>query len=51
MTVAELLTEFPNIYRAAVVRINNKLIARGSFEQILIPDNAEISMIPMVAGG
>ena len=51
MTVDDLLNDYPKIYRAGIVRINLKLITRESFEDKKIPDNAEISIIPMVAGG
>jgi thiamine biosynthesis protein ThiS len=51
MTVAQVLEALraENFY--AVVRINGKLVSRPNFEKTPVPDNAEIILIPMIAGG
>ena len=51
MTVSDLLKDLNDSYSYAVVRINDKSISRPNFEKTLIPDNAEVFLIPMVAGG
>jgi thiamine biosynthesis protein ThiS len=51
MTVASLLAQREDGHMYAVVRLNGKLISRPKFETTPIPDNAEIILIPMVAGG
>ncbi len=35
----------------SVVRLNGKLISSPKFDQTTIPDNAEIRLLPLVAGG
>jgi thiamine biosynthesis protein ThiS len=51
MTVADLLEEIGDPYPYAVVRINKKTVSRPNFETILIPDNSEVYLIPMISGG
>ncbi|MBW1730244.1 MAG: MoaD/ThiS family protein [Deltaproteobacteria bacterium] len=51
MTIASLLAEREDGHTYAVVRLNGRLISRPKFESTLIPDNAEVILIPMVAGG
>jgi thiamine biosynthesis protein ThiS len=51
MTVADLLTDLGTTYPYAVVRVNEKVVSRPHFENTLIPDQAEISLIPMISGG
>jgi sulfur carrier protein ThiS len=51
MTVADLLKEIGVSYPYAVVRINEKAISKPNFETALVPDNAEVYLIPMIAGG
>ena len=35
----------------AVVRLNGKLVSRPVFKKTQVPDNAQVVLIPMVAGG
>jgi len=51
MTVSALLEDIDDAHFYAVVRLNDKLVSRPNFETTLIPDNAEVILIPMVAGG
>ena len=51
MTVAELLKDLGDSYTYVLVRINDKQVSRPNFDKTLIPDNSEIFLVPMVAGG
>ena len=51
MTVSDLLEELKDPYPYAVVRINKQYVTRPNFEQTYIPDDVEVYLIPMVAGG
>jgi thiamine biosynthesis protein ThiS len=51
MTVLELLNELNDPHPYAVVRINERYVSRPNFEQTIIPDDAEVFLIPMIAGG
>jgi sulfur carrier protein ThiS len=51
MTIRDLLNYFNKSHLYAVVRINDKHISRPYFEKTLIPDNSEVFLIPMIAGG
>ena len=52
MTVADLLKELGDESAACpVVRVNDHYVSRPHFDQASIPDNAQIFLIPMVAGG
>jgi thiamine biosynthesis protein ThiS len=51
MTVADLLKDIDNSRHCSVVRINNKHVSSPNFEKALIPDNAEVFLLPMIAGG
>jgi thiamine biosynthesis protein ThiS len=52
ITVAELLTELGGESAACpVVRVNDHYVSRPNFERTPIPDNAQVFLIPMIAGG
>jgi thiamine biosynthesis protein ThiS len=51
LTVTELLAKLDESHAYAVVRINNRYISRPHFDTTLVPDNSEIYLIPMIAGG
>ena len=51
MTVTDLLEDLDDSYTYILVRINDKQVSRPNFDKTLIPDHAEILLIPMVAGG
>jgi len=51
MTISDLLIEINDPHPYAVVRINQTYVSRPNFDKTTIPDNAEVYLIPMVAGG
>ena len=51
MTVSHLLQEIADAHQYAVIRVNGRYVSRPSFDTHVIPDNAEIYLIPMIAGG
>lgn len=51
MTVSDLLKDLKDQYPYVVIRVNNKYISKPNFEKILIPDNAIVHLMPMIAGG
>jgi thiamine biosynthesis protein ThiS len=51
MTIKDLLKEIEDDQPYAVVRINTRYVSKPDFDRVTIPDNAEIFLIPMVAGG
>ena len=51
MTVTDLLGLVPDGHKYAVVKVNGRYVSRPEFKRYEIPDNAEIRLIPMIAGG
>jgi sulfur carrier protein ThiS len=51
MTVADLLRKLGDTHPYPVVRINTRYISRPNFEKTMIPDEADIYLVPMIAGG
>ena len=51
MTVSDLLDELEDPHPYAVVRINEQYVTRPNFEHTSVPDEAEVFLIPMIAGG
>jgi thiamine biosynthesis protein ThiS len=51
MTISDLLNELNDPHPYAVVRINEKYVSRPNFDKTIIPDDAEVFLIPMIAGG
>ena len=51
MTVSDLLNEIDDPHPYAVVRINETYVSRPNFDKTTIPDDSEVYLIPMVAGG
>lgn len=51
MTVADLLADLDEHYHYAVVRINGRTVSSPDFGDTVIPDEAEIFLVPMIAGG
>jgi sulfur carrier protein ThiS len=51
MTITDLLKEIDDCHPYAVVRINDRYVSRTDFDRTIIPDNAQVFLIPMVAGG
>ena len=51
MTVADLLRDLDDAGHYAVVRVNHKHVSRPHFEKTVIPDNADVFLLPMISGG
>jgi len=51
MTLEALLQDMGDDHFTAVVRLNGKLVSRPNFETTVVPDNAEVILLPMIAGG
>ncbi|MBT8332323.1 MAG: MoaD/ThiS family protein [Deltaproteobacteria bacterium] len=51
MTVSDLLAELKDPHPYAVVRINQQYVTQPNFEHTYVPDESEVYLIPMVAGG
>ena len=51
MTISDLLSELDDPHPYAVVRIDENYISRPNFDKTTIPDNAQVFLIPMIAGG
>jgi thiamine biosynthesis protein ThiS len=51
MTIKDLLEDLVDSHHYAVIRINDKHVSRPFFEKTLIPDNSEVFLISMIAGG
>ena len=51
MTVSDLLKELADSNPYAVVRINDIYVSRPNFDKTIVPDDAEVFLIPMIAGG
>ncbi len=51
MTVADLLEDLGDDHPYPVVRINKRYVSRPYFRDTKIPDDAEVFLIQMIAGG
>jgi sulfur carrier protein ThiS len=51
MTISDLLIELGDTHPYAVVRINDNYVSGPNFDNTTIPDDAEVFLIPMIAGG
>ena len=51
MTVADLLTAIKDAHSYVVVRVNDTYVSKPNFAKFVVPDQAEIFLIPMIAGG
>jgi thiamine biosynthesis protein ThiS len=51
MTISDLLSELDDPHPYAVVRINENYVSRPNFDKTIIPDDSEVFLIPMIAGG
>jgi len=50
-TVKDLLSRVKYSFPLVVVKINNKVIPRSKFSEVVVPDNSKISVIHMISGG
>jgi sulfur carrier protein ThiS len=51
MTVSILLEGLRDSDSYAVVRLNGRIVSRPNFAATPVPDESEVILIPMVAGG
>ena len=51
MTISDLLDALKDPHPYAVVRINEQYVTRPNFGHTVVPDEAEVFLIPMIAGG
>lgn len=51
MTVSDLLEALDDPHPYAVVRINQQYVTRPHFKDTTVPDDVEVFLIPMIAGG
>ena len=51
MTISDLLEALKDPHPYAVVRINEQYVTQPNFEHTVVPDEAEVFLIPMIAGG
>ena len=51
MTVADLLADLEDGDSYAVVRVDDEYISRPNFGKTIVPDGAQVYLIPMIAGG
>ena len=51
MTISELLGEINDTHPYPVVRIGDRYVSRPNFDKTTIPDNSEVFLISMIAGG
>ena len=50
-TVKNLLSRVKYSFPLVVVKINNKVIPRSDFTEVIIPNNSKISVVHMISGG
>lgn len=51
LTVAQVMQMLDDSYDYPAVRIHHQIIPKAKFEQTLVPDDVEILLIPLIAGG
>jgi sulfur carrier protein len=51
MTVAEILKIRNYIFRMIAVQVNGDLVRRGTYDTVVVPDDADVQVIHMISGG
>ena len=51
MTVTDLLSGIPDAHLYYIVKINDRYVMKPQFDTATIPDECEIVLLPIVAGG
>lgn len=51
MTLADVIRELKADRHVVVVRLDGKLVSRPDFAVTQVPDEAEVELLPMIAGG
>ena len=50
-TVSQLLKRMRYIFPLVVVKINEKIIPKNDFSNVIVPDKSKIAVIHMISGG
>ncbi|MEA3458783.1 MAG: sulfur carrier protein ThiS [Candidatus Thermoplasmatota archaeon] len=50
-TIKQLLRRMKYTFPLVVVKINNQVIPRSDFSNVIVPDNSKIDVIHMISGG
>jgi len=50
-SVKDLLKRMKYTFPLVVVKINDKLIPRSDFSEVIVPDNSKIAVVHMISGG
>ena len=50
-TVSQLLKRMRYIFPLVVVKINDKVVPKKDFSNVIIPDNSKVAVIHMISGG
>jgi thiamine biosynthesis protein ThiS len=50
-TIKQLLKRVKYTFPLVVVKINNEVIPRKDFSNVVVPDNSKIDVIHMISGG
>ena len=50
-TVSQLLKRMRYIFPLVVVKINDKVVPRKDFSDVIVPNNVKIAVVHMISGG
>lgn len=50
-TVSQLLRRMGYVFPLVVVKINDKIIPKNDFSNVVVPDKSKIAVIHMISGG
>ena len=50
-TVKDLLKRMKYTFPLVIVKIDEKIIPRSKFSDVLIPDNSKVAVVHMISGG
>ena len=50
-SIKDLLKRMKYTFPLVVVKINDKLIPRNEFSDIIVPDNSKVAVVHMISGG
>ena len=50
-TVSQLLKRMRYIFPLVVVKINDKIVPKKDFSNVIVPDNSKVAVIHMISGG
>ena len=50
-TVKQLLNRMRYTFPLVVVKINDKVVPRKDFSEVIIPDNSKVAVVHMISGG